>query len=79
MHPAVPAHRPCCVKSKHGASRHADAIVRHHAQHQRAGGKAGAIDDDVFTGSANLLEQVEKWADLSAPALQNSDFGMCRR
>src|SRR5579871_674291 len=79
IHPAAPVHRAGGMESEHGATRHADARSRHHAQDQRAGGKTGAVDDDALAGITDALEQIEKGTDLAARAPQNADLGLRRR
>ena len=70
IHPAAPVDRSRGMKSQHRAAGRADAVVRYHAQHQRAGRQARSVDHDPFARGAHLLEQIEKRADLSALAAQ---------
>jgi hypothetical protein len=63
------------MKAEHRATRHADALPRHHAQHQRAGRQARPVDHDTLAGFAHAIEQVEEGADLSAGTGENAHFG----
>jgi hypothetical protein len=79
IHPAARVDRPRGVKSQYRAARHADAVVRHHAQHQRAGRQARPVDHDAFARGAYTLEQIEKRADLSARTGEDPNLGLRRR
>jgi hypothetical protein len=79
IHAAARIHRPGGVESEYRASRHADAVVRHHAQHQRASRQAWSVDHDAFARGAYAPEQIEKRADLSARTAEDPNLGLRRR
>ena len=63
------------MEAEHGAACHADVVMRHDAQDQRAGRQAGSVDHHALAGSADLVEQVDEWPDLSAGACEDADLG----
>ena len=65
---AAPVDRARGMETEHRTAGDADAVVRHDAQHQRAGRQAGPVDHHAFAGLAHLVEQIEERADLSAGA-----------
>src|SRR5579871_4627122 len=54
--PPAPIDRARSMEAEHRAARHADALARYYAQHQRAGGQARPIDHHALAGIAYLLE-----------------------
>ena len=66
--PAAAIDRAGGMEAEHGAARDADALARHDAQHQRAGGQAGAVDHHALAGGAHLVEEIDEGADLPAGA-----------
>src|ERR1700722_766308 len=66
------------MKSEDRPARHADAVVRHHAEHQRTRRQTRPIDDHAFAGVTQALEQIEKRADLTAGAGENANLGSRR-
>ncbi len=74
---AGPAEIPGGVESEHRAWRHTDAIVRDHAQQQRACRCAGAVDGDGVPGFAERLIPAQISGDPAAAVVEYS-FG-CRR
>src|SRR6266403_5273394 len=77
--PAARIDRPRGVESQDRAPRYAGAVVRHHAQHQRASRQAWSVDHHAFARGAYALEQIEERADLSARTAEDSNLGLGRR
>ena len=50
----------CSVKAEYRSLRYADTAARHDDQDERAGGKAGTVDDDALAGLPKLLEKLDK-------------------
>ena len=65
---AVLVDGPCGVKAEHRSPRDADAAARNNNENERAGGKAGAVDDDALAGLPQLLEKLDKRAGLASRA-----------
>ena len=63
---AVRARHPGGVEAEHGAPRHADAVARHDAEHQRAGRQARAVDHHPLAGIADIRILVDVGADPAA-------------
>src|SRR5260370_1352837 len=66
-----------CLLAQDRAARYADAVVRHQAQHQRAGRQARPVDHDPLAGGADALEQIEERTDLTARTGEDADLGLC--
>jgi hypothetical protein len=79
IHPAAPVDRPRGVKSQYRATRHANAIAGHDAQHQRTGRQARPVDHHVFARSTHPVEQFEEWADLAARTGEDANLALRRR
>jgi PPP family 3-phenylpropionic acid transporter len=47
---AISRRPPCGVEPEHGLGGGADLVAGKHADHERAGRQAGAVDDDLFAG-----------------------------
>ena len=65
---AVLVDGPCGVKAEHRSPRDADAAARNNNENERAGGKAGTVDDDALAGPAQLLEKLDKRPGLASRA-----------
>src|SRR5437764_15304764 len=61
IHTALLVDRARGVKSQDRAARHADAVARHHVEHQRASRDARSIDNDALTGGAHALALLKEW------------------
>jgi hypothetical protein len=66
------------VKSENRPARHADAVVRHYAEHQRAGRQAWPVNYDAFARFPHPIEQIEKRAHLSARTAEDAQLGLRR-
>ena len=65
--PAKSAIEPArSMEAEDGPPRDTDAILRDRAQHQRAGRKAGSVDDDPLARLADYCEQLQIGANLAA-------------
>ncbi len=73
-----PAEIPGGMESEHRAWRHADAIVRDHAEQQRACRCAGAVDRDGVTGFAERLIFTQISGDPAAAVIEYSFDGRRR-
>ena len=62
------------MESQYGTARHADTLVRHQAQHQRAGRQARPVDHDAVTRLAQVIEQFDEVPDLAAPTAENANL-----
>src|SRR5260370_335558 len=67
------------MESKNGLPGGADALERNRAQHQRAGGKAGPVDDDPLAGSIERFKKRQIGSRLAARTGQDSHLAGCWR
>jgi len=76
---AVAVRHPGGVKAEARARGRAELVVRDHAQHQRAGRQAIAVDDDTLAARAQHGEGFQVMPDLAAAILGDAHLGRCRR
>jgi hypothetical protein len=60
------------MKTQHCPASDANSIVRHHAQHQCAGGHARPVNHDAIACHTHTLEQIEERTDLTAWTAENA-------
>jgi hypothetical protein len=67
------------MESQYRPARHADAVLGHCTQHERAGRQAWRVDHDAVTRFAQVIEQLDEVTDLAAPTAKNADLCRCGR
>src|SRR5438105_7970825 len=61
------------MKAQNGLRGDADALARYDAQNERAGRKAGAVDDNTLPGLAHGGKELEIFSHLAAAAGNDAD------
>jgi hypothetical protein len=60
MKPAVPINQSRGMETEYGPAGHADAVLGHGAQHQRAGRQARTVNHDAITRLAQALKHINE-------------------
>lgn len=68
---------PCGVKAEDRFRRHANPIMRHDAEHHRAGRIALSVDNDIFVGIPQRYVARPVSANSTAAVVDNTNSGRC--